>query len=67
MRSRICDAPIDFGLLHLSTGYQRNVLISNDAGVAGDVVYVLTGIGHGFIIVSDSASVVYLTSSGYSP
>jgi dTDP-4-dehydrorhamnose 3,5-epimerase len=35
--------------------------------ISGKVVYVPTGVGHGFIVLSDSASVVYLTSSGYSP
>jgi len=34
---------------------------------SGKVVYVASGIGHGFIVKSDFASVVYLTSSGYMP
>ena len=33
----------------------------------GDVVYIPTGAGHGFIVESDSASVAYLTSSAYAP
>ena len=34
---------------------------------SGGVVYIPSGVGHGFIVESESASVVYLTSSGYSP
>ena len=34
---------------------------------SGSVVYIPSGVGHGFIVESDFASVVYLTSSGYSP
>lgn len=34
---------------------------------SGKVVYIPTGVGHGFVVSSDSASVVYLTSSGYAP
>lgn len=34
---------------------------------SGSVVYIPSGVGHGFIVLSESASVVYLTSSGYSP
>lgn len=34
---------------------------------SGSVVYIPSGVGHGFIVQSESASVVYLTSSGYSP
>jgi len=34
---------------------------------SGSVAYIPSGVGHGFIVESDSASVVYLTSSGYSP
>ena len=33
--------------------------------VSGEVIYIPTGVGHGFIVKSDFASVVYLTSSGY--
>ena len=33
----------------------------------GSVVYIPSGVGHGFLVESESASVVYLTSSGYSP
>ena len=34
---------------------------------SGKVIYIPTGVGHGFAVVSDSASVVYLTSSEYAP
>jgi len=34
---------------------------------SGKVVYLPSGVGHGFIVKSDFASVVYLTSSAYAP
>ena len=34
---------------------------------SGDVVFIPTGVGHGFIVESEFAAVVYLTSSGYAP
>ena len=34
---------------------------------SGKVIFIPTGVGHGFIVASESASVVYLTSSGYAP
>ena len=34
---------------------------------SGRVVFIPTGVGHGFIVESESAAVVYLTSSGYAP
>ena len=34
---------------------------------SGTVVYIPSGVGHGFIIESESAAVVYLTSSEYEP
>ncbi len=33
----------------------------------GKVVYIPSGVGHGFIVESETAAVVYLTSSGYAP
>jgi dTDP-4-dehydrorhamnose 3,5-epimerase len=33
----------------------------------GKVVFIPTGVGHGFVVESESAAVVYLTSSGYAP
>ena len=40
------------------------VELTNDSG---KVVYIPTGVGHGFIVITDLASIVYLTSSGYAP
>jgi dTDP-4-dehydrorhamnose 3,5-epimerase len=34
---------------------------------SGRTIYIPTGVGHGFVVKSDSASVVYLTSSEYIP
>jgi len=34
---------------------------------SGRVVFIPTGVGHGFIVESEFAAVAYLTSSGYSP
>ena len=34
---------------------------------SGKVVYIPSGVGHGFIVASETAAVVYLTSSGYTP
>jgi dTDP-4-dehydrorhamnose 3,5-epimerase len=34
---------------------------------SGKVAYIPTGVGHGFVVISDVASVVYLTSSEYAP
>jgi len=34
---------------------------------SGKVVFIPTGVGHGFIVESETAAVVYLTSSGYAP
>jgi dTDP-4-dehydrorhamnose 3,5-epimerase len=34
---------------------------------SGKVIYIPTGVGHGFVVISDQASVVYLTSSEYAP
>ncbi len=33
----------------------------------GKVVFIPTGVGHGFFVKGESAAVVYLTSSGYAP
>jgi dTDP-4-dehydrorhamnose 3,5-epimerase len=56
-------------LVDLRTGspsYMRieYVELSEDSG---KVVYIPTGVGHGFIVASETAAVVYLTSSGYAP
>ncbi len=42
----------------------EQIRLSDDSG---DVIYIPTGVGHGFIVESDSASVAYLTSSIYAP
>ena len=34
---------------------------------SGKVVFIPSGVGHGFVVLSESAAVVYLTSSGYEP
>ena len=34
---------------------------------SGNVVYIPSGVGHGFIVESKTAAVAYLTSSGYAP
>jgi len=34
---------------------------------SGRVIYIPTGVGHGFMVRSESASIAYLTSSGYAP
>ena len=34
---------------------------------SGDVLFVPTGVGHSFLVISDSVSVVYLTSSEFDP
>ena len=34
---------------------------------SGKVVYIPSGVGHGFIVESETAAVVYLISSGYAP
>ena len=42
----------------------EQIMLAEDSG---DVVFIPTGVGHGFIVESGSASVAYLTSSTYSP
>jgi dTDP-4-dehydrorhamnose 3,5-epimerase len=34
---------------------------------AGDVLFIPSGVGHSFLVVSDSAAVTYLTSSEFDP
>ena len=34
---------------------------------SGRVIYIPSGVGHGFIVKSESAALVYLTSSGFAP
>ena len=42
----------------------EQIQLSDDSG---DVVYIPTGVGHGFIVQSETASVAYLTSSIFAP
>jgi dTDP-4-dehydrorhamnose 3,5-epimerase len=42
----------------------QNVTLSPDSG---KVVFIPTGVGHGFSVLSDTASLTYLLSSEYSP
>lgn len=37
------------------------------SGDSGKTVFIASGVGHGFIVESETASVVYLTSSPYAP
>lgn len=60
----IVDVVIDLRLDSPSYLKVEYIELSEDSG---SVVYIPSGVGHGFIVESESASVVYLTSSGYSP
>ena len=60
----IVDVLIDLRLDSPSYLKVEYIELSEDSG---SVVYIPSGVGHGFIVESESASVVYLTSSGYSP
>jgi len=60
----IVDVLIDLRLHSPSYLKVEYIELSEDSG---SVVYIPSGVGHGFIVESESASVVYLTSSGYSP
>ncbi len=42
----------------------EHIQLSDDSG---DVVYIPTGVGHGFIVETETASVAYLASSMYAP
>ena len=60
----IIDVTVDLRIgspTYLRTEY---IELSEDSG---KVVYIPTGVGHGFIVQSKSAAVVYLTSSSYAP
>ena len=60
----IVDVLIDLRLDSPSYLKVEYIELSEDSG---SVVYIPSGVGHGFIVKSEYASVVYLTSSGYSP
>jgi dTDP-4-dehydrorhamnose 3,5-epimerase len=61
---RIVDVLVDLRVgspTHLQVEY---VDLAEDSG---KVVFIASGVGHGFVVQSDLASVVYLTSSAYAP
>jgi dTDP-4-dehydrorhamnose 3,5-epimerase len=61
---RIVDVLVDLRVGSPSYLKIEYVELSEDSG---KVVFVPSGVGHGFVVVSGSAAVVYLTSSGYAP
>jgi dTDP-4-dehydrorhamnose 3,5-epimerase len=60
----ITDVLID---LRVGSPTYLNVEYVKLAGDSGNVVFIATGVGHGFVVESETASVVYLTSSAYAP
>ena len=60
----VIDVLVDLRLNSPSYLKVEYIELSEDSG---NVVYIPSGVGHGFFVESESASVVYLTSSGYSP
>ena len=61
---KIVDVLVDLRLGSPSYLMVEYLELSEDSG---KVIYIPSGVGHGFIVESESASVVYLTSSGYAP
>lgn len=61
---RIVDVLVDLRTGSSSFMKIEYVELSEDSG---KVVYIPSGVGHGFIVESETASVVYLTSSAYAP
>jgi dTDP-4-dehydrorhamnose 3,5-epimerase len=61
---KIVDVLVDLRTGSPSYSKIEYVELSEDSG---KVVYIPSGVGHGFIVESESAAVVYLTSSGYAP
>ena len=61
---RIVDVLVDLRVGSPSYLKIEYVELSEDSG---KVVFMPTGVGHGFFVESESAAVVYLTSSGYAP
>jgi dTDP-4-dehydrorhamnose 3,5-epimerase len=59
----VIDVLVDLRLNSPSYLKVEYIELSEDSG---NVVYIPSGVGHGFLVESESASVVYLTSSGYS-
>jgi dTDP-4-dehydrorhamnose 3,5-epimerase len=61
---KIIDVVVDLRIgspTYLKTAYLE---LSEESG---RVLYIPSGVGHGFIVLSQTAAVVYLTSSGYAP
>ncbi len=61
---RIIDVLVDLRVGSPSFMKVEYVELSQDSG---KVIFIPTGVGHGFFVESESAAVVYLTSSGYAP
>jgi dTDP-4-dehydrorhamnose 3,5-epimerase len=61
---KIIDVLVDLRLGSPSYLRVEYMELSEDSG---KVVFIPSGVGHGFIVQSESAAVVYLTSSGYAP
>jgi dTDP-4-dehydrorhamnose 3,5-epimerase len=61
---RIVDVLVDLRIGSPTYLRVEYIELSEDSG---KVVFIPTGVGHGFIVESETAAVVYLTSSGYAP
>jgi dTDP-4-dehydrorhamnose 3,5-epimerase len=61
---RIVDVLVDLRIGSPTYLRVEYIELSDDSG---KVVFIPTGVGHGFIVESETAAVVYLTSSGYAP
>ena len=61
---RAVDVLVDLRIGSPTYLHVEYVELSEDSG---KVIFIPTGVGHGFIVESESAAVVYLTSSGYAP
>lgn len=61
---RIIDVLVDLRVGSPTYRQVEYVHLSEDLGT---VVFIPAGVGHGFCVESESADVVYLTSSGYAP
>jgi dTDP-4-dehydrorhamnose 3,5-epimerase len=61
---KIIDVLVDLRSCSPSYLKVEYVELSEDSG---NVVFIPSGVGHGFVVQSESAAVVYLTSSGYAP
>jgi dTDP-4-dehydrorhamnose 3,5-epimerase len=61
---RIIDVLVD---LRVGSPTYLNIEYIELSDDSGKVVFIPTGVGHGFIVESETAAVVYLTTSGYAP